>query len=168
MVKSSNLIRVTAAILEKDGKILIAKRKTGDELFAGLWEFPGGKRKKNELPNDCLRREIREELGVNILIREKLMTLKHSYTQFHVTLHVFRCRLPAGRIRAKCAEVRPRERGRHAAKLHDPHVRQRRRSWRCTFERSGSHLSPPTCGACVPCPGFSARWRPAAPSTRGL
>ena len=54
MVNSPKIIRVTAAILEKDGKILIAKRETGDELFAGLWEFPGGKIEEGETPEECM------------------------------------------------------------------------------------------------------------------
>lgn len=96
-------IEVSAAVIERGGKIFIQQRPHHG-LMGGLWEFPGGKRQKNESPDDCLRREIREELGVDILVREKLMTLKHSYTQFYVTLHVYRCRLPAGRIRARACE----------------------------------------------------------------
>ena len=54
---------VAAAVIEKDGKILIAQRKKGWR-FAGKWEFPGGKIEPNETPEECLRRELREELGI--------------------------------------------------------------------------------------------------------
>jgi len=96
-------IEVSAGVIRRGGKIFIQQRPLGG-LMGGLWEFPGGKRKTNESPDACLRREIREELGVDIVVREKLMTVKHSYTQFRVTLHVYRCRLPSGRIRATCCE----------------------------------------------------------------
>lgn len=55
--------QVTAAVIEKDGRVLIAQRKTGDAL-AGKWEFPGGKLEPGETPEACLRRELREEFGV--------------------------------------------------------------------------------------------------------
>ena len=57
------MIEVAAAIIEKDGKILIAKRKKGKHL-EDKWEFPGGKIEENETPNDCLERELLEEFGV--------------------------------------------------------------------------------------------------------
>ncbi|SVD35025.1 uncharacterized protein METZ01_LOCUS387879, partial [marine metagenome] len=77
--KSFNIIRVTAAILEKNRKILIAKRKTGDELFAGLWEFPGGKVEKGETPKECMARELREELDIDVEVGELITSNKHKY-----------------------------------------------------------------------------------------
>ena len=78
-VKSPNIIRVTAAILEKDGKILIAKRETGDELFAGLWEFPGGKIEKGETPEECMARELKEELEIEVEVGTLITSNKHVY-----------------------------------------------------------------------------------------
>lgn len=99
-----NKIEVSAAVILKRGKAYIQQRLRNG-LMGGLWEFPGGKRNANETPENCLKREIQEELGVDIVINSKLMTIKHSYTQFRVTLHVFLCRLPAGRIQAtQCEE----------------------------------------------------------------
>jgi 8-oxo-dGTP diphosphatase len=59
--------RVTAAILRKEGKILIAKRQSGD-AFEGKWEFPGGKIEEGETPEQCLRRELFEEFGIDASI----------------------------------------------------------------------------------------------------
>ncbi len=92
-------IEVSAAVIYRNGKTYIQQRpKRG--LMAGLWEFPGGKIEKNESPEDCLHREIKEELGIKIVIKEKIMTIKHSYTQFRVTLHVYLCSHKSGKIRA--------------------------------------------------------------------
>lgn len=57
------MITVTAAILQRDGKVLAARKKPGTHL-EGLWEFPGGKVEENESPEQCLARELREELGI--------------------------------------------------------------------------------------------------------
>ena len=90
-------IDVSAGVIFKRDKIFIQKRLLGG-LMGGLWEFPGGKFEAAETPEQCLHREIREELGVALHVNEKLMTLKHSYTQFRVTLHVFLCKIRSGRL----------------------------------------------------------------------
>lgn len=100
---SAKKIEVSAAVILRYGKTFIQQRPH-NKLMGGLWEFPGGKREQNETMENCLLREIREELDVDVVIREKLMTIKHSYTQFRVTLHVYSCRLPAGRIKASSCE----------------------------------------------------------------
>jgi A/G-specific adenine glycosylase len=99
----SKKIEVSAAVIHRNGKTYIQQRPQKG-LMGGLWEFPGGKIEKGESPEDCLSREIAEELGVQINIKEKILTIKHSYTQFRVTLHVFTCTLQPGRIRATCCE----------------------------------------------------------------
>jgi A/G-specific adenine glycosylase len=96
-------IEVSAAVILKNGKTYIQQR-LHNGLMGGLWEFPGGKLEKNESPEEALVREIQEELGVHIEVGEKVLTIKHSYTKFRVTLHVFLCRLPKGRIRATSCE----------------------------------------------------------------
>ncbi len=90
-------ITVSAGVLFKKNKVYIQKRKAGG-LMGGLWEFPGGKFEPGETAEQCLRREIKEELGVTLHIDEQIMTIKHSYTRFRVTLHVFRCRIRSGRV----------------------------------------------------------------------
>ena len=72
-------IRVTAAIIEKEGKILIAKRKAGDDLFAGLWEFPGGKIEEGETPEECIARELKEELDIEVKVGKLISSNKHKY-----------------------------------------------------------------------------------------
>ena len=83
---------VTAAVMWRVGKVLIAKRPSKG-LLGGLWEFPGGKVEAGESLEAALQREIREELGTEIEVREKLGTYRHAYTHFKVTLHAFHARL---------------------------------------------------------------------------
>ena len=96
-------IEVSAAVVTRAGKVFIQQRLHGG-LMGGLWEFPGGKRKPDETEEACLKREIKEELGIPVTISKKLMTIKHSYTQFRVTLNVFWCPWKSGRIRATQCE----------------------------------------------------------------
>jgi A/G-specific adenine glycosylase len=86
--------RVTAAVIERDGTYLLAQRPL-DGLLGGLWEFPGGKTLPGEDLETCLRREIFEELGVAIQVREPLGKYRHAYTHFKVTLFAFQCSLAA-------------------------------------------------------------------------
>ena len=98
IVKLSNIIKVTAAILEKDGKILIAKRKTGDKLFAGLWEFPGGKVEEGETPEECMAREIKEELNISVEVGELITSNKHKYPHGIFELLAYRVKYISGEI----------------------------------------------------------------------
>jgi A/G-specific adenine glycosylase len=89
-----NYIKIQAVIgiIEKNGKYLIQKRpSTG--LLADLWEFPGGKLEREETAELALRREIKEELGVEIEEERFLTRVQHSYTQFQVNLSAYRCSL---------------------------------------------------------------------------
>ncbi len=86
---------VTAAVLERDEKILLAKRPSKG-LLGGMWEFPGGKIEKDETLEGCLTREIREELGAKIRVGEPLGVYQHGYTHFRITLHAFLCELTEG------------------------------------------------------------------------
>lgn len=84
---------VAAAVISRDGQILIAQRPE-DGLLGGLWEFPGGKLEEGEDLLACLKREIREELNVEIEPGRPLGVYTHAYTHFRVTLHAFACTLP--------------------------------------------------------------------------
>jgi 8-oxo-dGTP diphosphatase len=84
-------LRVVAAIIEKDGKIMIARRSHGEH--AGLWEFPGGKYEENETGEEALKREIREEFNAEIDIKELLCTIEHDYPSFRLIMDCFVCEL---------------------------------------------------------------------------
>lgn len=90
---------VTAAVIRQNGKILIAQRPL-DKMLGGLWEFPGGKQEPGETLAECLRREIKEELDLEIAIGEQVVTIKHSYTHFKITLYAFYCWVVRGQPQA--------------------------------------------------------------------
>ncbi len=79
-------IDVVAGVITVDGKVVLAQRKKGDHC-GGMWEFPGGKIEKGETPEDALTREIREELGMEVLPQRRLLTLEHTYPEKKVRLH---------------------------------------------------------------------------------
>jgi len=117
--------QVTAAVLEKNGRILIARRHEKG-LLGGLWEFPGGKQEAGETLRAALKREMREELAIEVRVGKKMQEVEHSYSHFRITLHVFRCRLISGRPKPlSCAQikwVKPRELNRYAFPRADRHV----------------------------------------------
>jgi A/G-specific adenine glycosylase len=90
---------VTAAVIRREGRLLIARRPASG-LLGGLWEFPGGKLEDGEELPAGLRREIREELGVEIEVGAPLGVYRHAYTHFSVTLHAFTCALLSGEPQA--------------------------------------------------------------------
>lgn len=95
-----------AVIVDARGRYLIAQRREG-ELLGGLWEFPGGKLEPGESIEQCIAREIREELGVEIEVGEHVITVKHAFSHFTMDLHAHRCRIVRGRPRAlECAAVK--------------------------------------------------------------
>jgi len=108
---------IAVGIIWKRGKILIAQRPA-EKLLGGLWEFPGGHREKNESLAECVAREVREELGIEIAVEEKIATVAHAYSHFKITLHAFQCRWVRGTPRALgCAAwkwVAPRDLARYA------------------------------------------------------
>jgi len=94
---------VPVAVIRKRGRVLIDRRRT-EGFLGGLWEFPGGKPEAGESLEACLRREVREELGIGVEVVRPLVTARHAYTHFRVTLHAFVCRHTSGRPRAiECA-----------------------------------------------------------------
>ncbi|MFH1941823.1 MAG: A/G-specific adenine glycosylase [bacterium] len=94
---------VTAGIVWKNNYFLITLRPQKG-LLGGLWEFPGGKKEAGESLEGCLRRELREELGIDVDVGEHLVSVKHAYTHFRITLHVFHCRFTNGNIQLNTCE----------------------------------------------------------------
>ncbi|MFM1769618.1 MAG: Mutator MutT protein [Verrucomicrobiota bacterium] len=84
------LIEVAAGLVFRGGRLLITQRPAGGHL-AGLWEFPGGKREPGESFEDCLARELREELGIEVAVLEEVETLTHAYPERTVHLRFYRC-----------------------------------------------------------------------------
>ncbi len=91
------MIEVAAAIIIENSRVLIARRKPGASQ-AGLWEFPGGKVRRGETPQQCLKREIAEELGIVIEVGECLGENVHAYPEQTVRLLGYRARVQGGNL----------------------------------------------------------------------
>ena len=91
---------VAAGLIQSNGKILITQRRL-DDTFGGLWELPGGKQEGGETLEQCLIREIHEELNFKIDVAKKLMSISHRYAHVEITLHVFLCSVLNGAPEAK-------------------------------------------------------------------
>jgi mutator protein MutT len=103
----SHIVEVTAGLIrDEGGRYLITRRGAGSHL-EGLWEFPGGKREVGETLEECLRRELTEELGGDFMVGERVETVTWQYPDKTIVLHFFRCRLAGG-------EIAPQERQAHA------------------------------------------------------
>jgi mutator protein MutT len=95
----SSLVEVAAGLVFRGGKLLITQRHA-DSHLGGLWEFPGGKREGDETFEQCLARELREELGIEVEVGELLESLTHRYPGKTVALKFFRCRWKENEPRA--------------------------------------------------------------------
>ncbi|HXS07181.1 MAG TPA: (deoxy)nucleoside triphosphate pyrophosphohydrolase [Rhizomicrobium sp.] len=108
------ILVVAAALIDPDGRVLIAKRPP-EKVMAGLWEFPGGKTEAGETPEQALIRELTEELG--IVVREPCLApfvfASHGYETFHLLMPLFLCRrwkgTPVPREHVAVKWVKPRE-----------------------------------------------------------
>ena len=92
------LVVVAAAVIIRDGRVLLTRRAEGQHL-EGLWEFPGGKLEDGESPEEALARECEEECGIEIAIGEILEVTHHRYPEKDVLLLFYRCELRAGEVR---------------------------------------------------------------------
>jgi mutator protein MutT len=92
-------IEVAAGLVFREGRLLIAQRRAGDHL-GGFWEVPGGKRRAEETFTECLRRELREELGIEVEVLELVEALPHTYPEKTVHLRFYRCRWIRGEPQA--------------------------------------------------------------------
>jgi 8-oxo-dGTP diphosphatase len=96
------VVVVAAAVVERDGRILVTKRPPGVHL-EGHWEFPGGKCAAGETLQRCLVREIREELDADISVGTELLATSHDYGGRRVELHFFSCQL-RGEVRPQLGQ----------------------------------------------------------------
>ena len=94
------MLEVTAAIICKDGKFLICQRPKGKNCEL-LWEFPGGKIEVGETAEDCIVREIQEELGVTLCVLRKFTDVIYEYPDKTVHLHFFLAEIASGELTCK-------------------------------------------------------------------
>lgn len=95
---------VVAAVTRRDdGRVLVARRRHED-MLGGLWEFPGGKCEDGESLPEALRREMQEEMDIEVAVGEELIVVKHAYTHFRITLHAFACHLVESSPPPQCIE----------------------------------------------------------------
>ncbi|MDJ0897376.1 MAG: 8-oxo-dGTP diphosphatase MutT [Xenococcus sp. MO_188.B8] len=93
-------------IRNNSGEILIDRRLSKGEM-ADFWEFPGGKIEPTETIEECIRREIQEELAIAVSVGNRITTIEHDYAKFKVTLFVHDCQYVAGEPQAiECQEIR--------------------------------------------------------------
>ena len=108
----SILLVVACALIDADGRILLAQRPQGKSL-AGLWEFPGGKMEPGETPEETLIRELEEELGIRTKVAclAPLTFASHTYEKFHLLMPLYVCRrfegIPVGREGQAIKWVKP-------------------------------------------------------------
>ena len=106
------LFVVACALVDADGRVLLSKRPAGKSL-AGLWEFPGGKLEASETPEDCLVRELHEELGIRVkkACLAPFTFASHNYQDFHLFMPLYICRrfegTPVGREGQEIKWVKP-------------------------------------------------------------
>lgn len=93
------MIRVTAAIIIDNGKILLTQRSSNDKLLALKWEFPGGKIEEGESEKNCLIREIKEELNLDINVKSFFFKNTHNYGEKEIELNFFICEIKKGNLK---------------------------------------------------------------------
>jgi len=102
---------VAAAVIRRGAEYFVTRRQAGVHL-EGYWEFPGGKCEPGETLTDCLRREIREELNADVVVRDELLAVSHTYPDREVELRFFDCDLsgiPQAMLGQEMRWVRPED-----------------------------------------------------------
>lgn len=99
--------QIGVAVIRDDRDLILIDRRLAKGLLGGFWEFPGGKIEGNETVQECIKREILEEIGIDIAVDSHLITIDHTYSHFRVNLQVYNCRYLSGQARAiECEEIR--------------------------------------------------------------
>lgn len=103
--RKTPVIPCGVAVIRRGREVLIAQRNA-DDTFGSFWEFPGGKKNPGESFTDCVRRETKEELGVDIFVRRKLMDIRKNYNQKVIWLNFYLCDYVSGEPRPiECQKV---------------------------------------------------------------
>ncbi|RKX37447.1 MAG: 8-oxo-dGTP diphosphatase MutT [Verrucomicrobia bacterium] len=97
--KVPHIVVGAAVVTNRKGEVLIAQRRNED-MLGGLWEFPGGKQESGETIQQCIVRELKEELGINIETGDFLITVKHAYSHFTMEMHTYFAKIKSGRPRS--------------------------------------------------------------------
>ncbi len=101
---STHLVVGAAVTINESGEILIAQRRATDSQ-AGLWEFPGGKKEQGETIQECIKRELKEELNIDIKVGELLKIVEHDYANFTIELYTYFAKITGGKPSAiECAD----------------------------------------------------------------
>ena len=99
--------KIGVAVIRDDRDLILIDRRLAKGLLGGFWEFPGGKIEGNETVQECIKREVLEEIGIEIAVDSHLITIDHTYSHFRVNLQVYNCRYLSGEARAiECEEIR--------------------------------------------------------------
>ncbi|MBN2577023.1 MAG: (deoxy)nucleoside triphosphate pyrophosphohydrolase [Deltaproteobacteria bacterium] len=93
--EATPLIRLVAAVIERDGRYLITQRRPS-AVLPGLWEFPGGRVEEGETDEEALRRELRERLGAEVLVKARMAHRVHRYDGYSVDLNLFHADIAPG------------------------------------------------------------------------
>lgn len=93
------MITVVAALIKKEGKVLIARRATGDENTLGKWEFPGGKVEPNESEECAIERERKEEFEMNIKANKFIINNVCEYPSRTIDLRLYECEYVSGEFK---------------------------------------------------------------------
>ncbi len=89
------------------GEDLLIDQRPETSMLGGLWEFPGGKIEEGETPAECVVREVKEEIGIEVEIDSELATIEHEYSHFKITLIAYICRYVSGEVQPlQCADVK--------------------------------------------------------------
>lgn len=104
MNRRAKPIQAAIGLVERGGRYLICQRRA-DDFLGGLWEFPGGKREPGEPWEACLRRELREELGIAVQAIRRFGTMRYRYGERPITFMVFRCAVAHGRPKPLDAQM---------------------------------------------------------------
>ena len=127
-------------VIGRGGRVLIAQRKESS-MLGGLWEFPGGTRERGETMPQCIARELKEELGIGVVMGPHLVTVPHAYSHFTIELHTYWAKIRSGRPRAiHCADfawVKPAELRKYAFSRADLEIVQCLEKWSGDFPTIG-------------------------------